>query len=303
MTKAKTLRDCALIVRLSIPRWNPTRADKRGAEIVKRETNGNGAAEEIGEYRKYRIPRKEVDPIRKAADTARTYHYANTLPWQDGGFRLLSVAQFDDYMHEIERYRQEYLDSVAEFIERYPRLVEEAADRLGSMYDPADYPTAAELTERFDFRMKASQISESPDLRSDMLDPEILDRLRDDMRRDIEDASRSAQRDLWSRMFEIAKRLAETLGDTDKIFRDSLVTRSDEILTTLGALNVFDDPKIERVRADLQGILQNDEGRPINPDTFRYHSAKQPGGARVEGAKQAKASMAEVAGILKKFGI
>ena len=300
MTKPPTLKDRALVVRVSIPRWDPKRADKRGAPIIAKATNGHA---DTGQWLKWRVPKSEVDPIRKAADTARTFNYAQTLPWQDGGFRLLSVAMFDEYMDKIGEHRQTFLDAVAVFLKRYPRLVTQAADKLGTLYDPAEYPTLEELTARYDFRVKVSEIGDEPDIRSDLIKPEMLEQLRADMRRDIEASANAAQRELWSRMFEVAKRISETLTDEDKTFRDSLVTRSDEILTRLGPLNVFSNPEVERVRAELHGLLLNEDGRPINPDRFRYHAAKQPGGARVVAAEKASATMREVAGILDKFGI
>lgn len=292
----KSLKDRALIVKLSIPRWNPKRNDPRGEEIIRSATNGQG---HVGVWSKHCVPPAEVKRITHVASRARSYNYALTLPWKDGGLRLLPITTVDRYMRTVDQYREQFTEAVDAFLERYPRLIEDAQDRLGSLYNPEDYPAPEDLAARFDFRVSIHQISDSPDIRVHSFPADIAQKLREDMKRDASAAKQQAHRDIWRRLAEIATRLAETLGDPKKHFRNSLVTRSDQLLEAIHDLNIFEDPNAERVRQALQAILRDQTtGRQINPDRFRTDAAH-----RQQAATAAAAQEREVHAILERFGL
>src|SRR5262245_37116828 len=63
-----------------------------------------------------------------------------SLPFPEPGTRLIRQDSVDEFDSRMADYRAELAEAAAELDRRYGELKEAAQQRLGSLYNPADYP-------------------------------------------------------------------------------------------------------------------------------------------------------------------
>ena len=74
-------------------------------------------------------------------------------------------------------------------------------------------------------------------------------------RRKKRKAQDDAMRDLWRRLYEPVKHMAEKLADPEGKFKDTLVSNIREIAGLLTRLNVAEDPNLEELRKEVEAKL------------------------------------------------
>ena len=84
---------------------------------------------------------------------ARTRHYANSLPWDDKGSRLLTVANYEHYTGLMDGLRERLVRQRARFIEDYDDYVDQARLDLGKLFRIEDYPSKEALQDKFSIQL------------------------------------------------------------------------------------------------------------------------------------------------------
>src|SRR3954471_3974410 len=63
-----------------------------------------------------------------------------TLPYTEPGVRLIRQSDVEAFAHTLEGFREELGQAEADLDAAYAELKADARQRLGRLYDPADYP-------------------------------------------------------------------------------------------------------------------------------------------------------------------
>ena len=82
----------AMLVSLRINSWSGRLYDRQASQQV---AVHNDADTNAGRYNKRLLPKQAFAALAATMSNARTSHNANTLPWDDQGGRLLTVANYD----------------------------------------------------------------------------------------------------------------------------------------------------------------------------------------------------------------
>lgn len=257
MTTETMIHQSAMLAALNISQWTARKYDKK----VSVEVEQKHAAKDAGRYNKLLVAKEALEAISKVATAARSYHYKMTLPWGDNGERLLPATLFEDYTNNIRDYQSTFDKRVSEFVRDYPDLKTDAIRRLGSMYDPQDYPPVDDIASRFGMRVDFSPVPVANDFRVS-LNEDYVDRIRSDIEARMINRQTEAMKHCWQRVREVVSHIHERLADKDKTFRDSLISNAEELLTILPALNITNDPELTRVAQEVKTLL-------IAPDRLR----------------------------------
>ncbi len=157
-----SLADKAMVVTLSVSCWTARKQDKKVAEEVELKHN----ARDAGRYNKLLIDKQHLDPLTSMAGRIRQKHYDLTLPWLDNGGRLLPSKLFTKYQQEIGLLKDEYRQRVDSFIPLYDtQLINAARQRLGTMYEPSDYPRGEMLRRKFSVDIDIIAVPQASDFR------------------------------------------------------------------------------------------------------------------------------------------
>lgn len=277
------LNDRALMIQLNISQWTAKKRDKKASSEV---TRANNAASGVARVNKTLLPgASELEQVHAMTSHVRDGYYTNTASCGIEGMQILASGNYLPYVSEFRRQKAEWYRLVDHFCNEYPRLKARAPHALQSLYDDKDYPAEADIRGKFNMDIKVFPIPEGRNLRIPISSAE-LDTLQQDIESRVDTAAKVAMRDVWSRLHEKVKHIAEKCADPSAIFRDSMVDNAKELCELLPRLNFMDDPQLETMRLDVERLL-------VNPDRLRTNPV-----LRRDTAAEAKRIMDAMSGIM-----
>ena len=260
------LNDRALLVQLSVSQWNARKYDKR---VTRQVADANNTTMDAGRYNKALLPMNDLlDNIHKKTTHIRQRFYDNTLPWGIEGTMMLPTANYLSFMSDFRKERSDWRTLVNIFVHNYDAMVQDARRILGALYDPADYPRSGDIQHKFDMDMAVFPVP-STDFRV-CIGSDELSRIQQDVERRITEAQSKAMTEVWQRLYDRVKHMAEKLADPKSIFRDSMIENAREICALLPRLNFADDPNLESMRQQVEvTLLKHPEALRNDPDLRR----------------------------------
>lgn len=288
------LTERAMVMNLSISRWQGQRLDREASQRVTEQAGANSDAARVN---KHLVPKEALAPVLTAANAVRDHFITNTLPWRDNGDRLMPRQLYTKFIEQHEKLTAEFNHAVDLFLNiDYPKAKAQAEFRMGSLFNPDDYPSVTELRYRFRVTLDFEPLTTANDFRV-QIDQAHVDKVKAAM----EDAAmrrvQTAQADVWKRLLERVGRYQERLAGTNDdgkpaVFRDTLVDNLEELVEMIPGLNILDDPDIETIRQQILDKLSGHTASDIrkNPDL------------REELAGDAKAIVDQMQGFMRAFG-
>lgn len=255
------IQDKAMLVRLSIGLPGNGRKDK---PLTAEVTANHSLAGNAGRWMKTLYPPEAFAPITEKAGEARTFHYANTLPWMDDGQRILPVTHYTEFTAAMRRFRVKF-DDLAEnhFLSQLPLWEQKARAMHNGTFRPEDYLPEHKLRKKFAFAVDFQPIPSADDFRV-TINSADMDAIKADMDARLAQAVADAQADLWRRLAEPLVKMVERLKDPTATFRDSLVGNLQEIVTLIPALNLTADKALAGFAQQVQVSLAG-----LNPQNLR----------------------------------
>ena len=254
------INEKAMLVKLSIGQWyNKTIDRKVTDEIAQR----YGVTEQEDKYVKTLLPRVAVRNIQRAVSDLRTFHYVNTLPWQDNSIRILSSGNFFEYQQGIAARRAKMDKAVAEFVSNYPKWLDHARKTKKGLFDETQYPTASGISTHYKTNVTFLPFPNVADFRVD-IDGKELEQIKSQTALALTEALSSANQNLIDRLYERVYLLYSALNDPEKIFRDNTVTSIVETADLVERLNVTSDARVASAVAASRTALQD-----VHPDMLR----------------------------------
>lgn len=251
------IQNNSMLVDLVISKWGAERKDAK----VSTEVETTHAAKNAGKYVKFLIDKAHLEEINRIASAARAYHVSRTLAWTDKGQRILPSALFMDYRQDIADFKQKYLKARDDFLAKYPRLVQDARVRLGTMYAPEDYPDVTGLRMMFDMKVEFMPVPDAADFRVDVA-KETQDELRQQITEAVNARVEKAVRGCWARAREVLERIHKQCSDKKGRIHDSLMENAQDLVNVLAGLNITNNPEISKMETDIRAII-------VAPDMLR----------------------------------
>ena len=277
------LNDKALLVSLNIGGWAGRKLDKR---VTKDVAVANGVASSVGRYNKSLLPGCSLlDDIHSKAGLIRTEFYDNTLPWSMEGTFILPTSNYLGFMTKFRRNKTDWMTLVNQFADEYPVFQMRAQQALGPLYCAGDYPTQESIASKFYMDINVMPMP-SADFRVQLSADEVA-KIRLQVEEQVKSAQTAAMKDLWGRVYDKVKHIAEKCADPKAIFRDSMIDNARDLCELLPRLNFADDPQLEAMRHEIEAKLLK------NPDILRLHPE-----VRRDTAAEAKAIMDKMSAIM-----
>ena len=258
-TQQNGLAERAMIVRLAIGRWYGMVTDK---SAVKELAEQKHAKEHMLNLRKHVISRKALLPINQATEEARTLHRSLTLPWTDGGYRVLSAEGYFRYMEKMRPLNEKFDTAVAAFLPTYEGWYQQSKDDLGDLFHEQELPKGQEeLRRRFYFSVRVYPLPQATDFRV-ALGNQDVDAVRSSIEADLKNVIRESMREPWQRLHTAVAHLIERLN-AEKGFRTSTVDNLRELVETIPLLNITKDPNLAAISESIGKSLL------VDPDAVR----------------------------------
>lgn len=247
------IQNSAMLVDLNISVWTGRKMDRKVSDEIDASKHTKSRA---GNYHKKLLAgTQKLEELQKLVSAIRIWHYEQTLPWSDGGSRLLPMKNFMDYKATLGDYENQFRDGVQAFLVEYPTLVTAAAFQLGDLFDSEEYPDVSKLDDKFRMRYVFMPVPEAGDFRIDVNETSKAE-LQAQYKEFYDNKLGEAMQDAWDRLHDCLTKMSSKLaGDEKQIFRDTLVTNAVDMCELLTKLNVTNDTKLETARKKLESAL------------------------------------------------
>lgn len=277
-----SIKDKAFLVSLSVSMW--TNAVHDGA-VVSDLMKKTDTVEDVHRYKKVLVKPEALVQVRGARIALRTHWWNNTLPWGNGGVRLLPAPKYQSFMEEMRKLRVEYEKQVDAFCGNYPAMKKEARRRLGTLFKEDDFPSMDSIRRKFGCSLGFAPIPDANDFRVTLSDDEKRE-LAKEIERDVQTNTKGAMNALVEKLQETVALLAERLKEDDPVLRRSLVENIKEVCSEVDTFNLVDDKRIDAFKKSTEQLT-----KLINLEELKEDKKK-----RKEVASKADEILAKMAG-------
>jgi len=256
--QTNNLSEKAMLVSLKLSMWTGRTKDKKvSSEVctVKKSDKDSGA------WWTYLVPKSAICKVQKTEFQCRLRHNQLTLPWMDGGLRILSADMFMKYTEEMRKVIGEYEEAVDDFIKEYPTIVTQAKKRLGKLIEGKRLPSASEIKPKFAVHQDILPIPQASDFRCNLNDDEVAG-IRKNIANSIETMTERAMTNLWEQFTSLIEKIEKTMKEPKRIFRDSLITNLRDFCELIPKMNLTGDNNLETLRKEASKKLA--ELKPID---------------------------------------
>lgn len=268
-TSAPSISSAAMLVELSISSWTGRKKDKQASKKV---TDDNGADAAVASVNKTLLADCEhLTKIKTYIGEVRNHvHYKYTMPWSDTGIRLLPTSMFFEYQQEISRYEGLIMSCVDDLIDDFEHEKAKAANKLGALFNPEDYPTAESLRDKFNFKVNYMPLPDAGDFRLDINNDAVAS-LRSQYENAYTQKIEQAMNDIWQRVYTALSNMSSRLGYDDDgkklVFRDSLVENAVDMVDLLRKCNVTGSNQMFAMADKLETVLRGNSAEALREDT------------------------------------
>jgi len=265
-SSAQRLRRTMAAVRVSI-RWFGTRKSLTVEQKAEAAEPFNAEAKFLSAGKKLLdISHPAFRTVTAVRGKVIAYWKSMSLPYPEPGIRLIRQDRVEDFAVKMQEFQEELAEAVETLDRRYGELKATARQRLGSLYNPSDYPTslAGLFAIEFDFPS-----IEAPSYLQ-QINPELYEQECQRVQTRFDEAVRLAEEAFTGELAKLISHLTERLsGQEDgkpKIFRDSAIENLTEFFQRFRQLNVRSSEQLDRLVADAQGIVRGIEPQALRDD-------------------------------------
>lgn len=232
----------AMLVNLSISQWYNKATDSKVVHELAQKYGEESTTDDS--YVKSLLPKESMAAIQKAIGRMRTAHYKMTLPWEDGGLRILPSKMYFEYIARMNKLKEDFDAAVADFVKRYYNYKEAARVKKGPLFNAADYPPENTISSYFEVRTSFLPLPDSGDFRLD-LDETTLEEIRSGATAAVSANLHSSTQYLYSRFQTLLEAYCSATFEGKKRFHESTVANLYEFVEAIPLLNVTNDDNLE----------------------------------------------------------
>jgi hypothetical protein len=187
-----------------------------------------------------------------------------TLPFPEAGVRLLPQNSLGTFASTMGTYRERLREAARELASQYDTIKSEAQQRLGTLFNHADYPSTLDGL----FDMEWSVVPIEPPQYLVALNPEVFQaeqaRVRERFESAVELAEQAFATELQRLTAHLAERLTGLHDGQPKVFRDSAVENLREFFERFRRLNIRSSPELDALVEQAQQTITG-----VEPQTLR----------------------------------
>ena len=265
------LNSDAMLVSLRIAAWSGRLYDRDASTHV---AVHHDASANAGRYNKRLLPKDAFAALTATMSRARTAHYEQTLPWDDKGTRLLTVANYERYTEIMDGLCEKMVRERTRFIEDYEDNIDRARLDLGRLFRIQDYPSAAALKSKFAIAYRIAPVPDADHFMAKLASGDT-EQVKRGIERDVEERLHGAVGDLYRRLGEAVERVSDRLREDENgkplVFRNSMIANIRDLVDIVPRLNIFGDEELARLCEQVKDKIAG-----VDPDTLRPSRSFDP---------------------------
>ena len=190
-----------------------------------------------------------------------------SLPFPESGVRLIRQQDVSAVQVQLTTLKAELAEAVEQLDRQFGSLKATARERLGSLFNAADYPDS--LRSLFDVTWDFPNVE--PPSYLEQLSPELYRQESQRVATRFDEAVQLAETAFIEELARLVSHLTERLSGADdgqpKVFRDSAVENLTEFFSRFRELNVHSSEQLDQLVEQSQRILRGVEPQALRDNT------------------------------------
>jgi hypothetical protein len=250
----------ALLANLHLSAWTGQRMDSKATATV---VQTHKTAKDAGRFAKSLLPKDALVGVINAHAKARMVFKTLTLPWLDSSCRIFPSQRLYDVREAMRKVLGEVDKAHAEFVAKYPTYLAAAPQHQGGLYNPSNYPTPDAVAAMFSHSFTITPVP-SGDFRIGSLSDAERAELESEFAEAAKQQVGEAQKELWERLKEVLEKFVETLGDPNRTFQASTISKVVDLAKIAPSMALVADADLDDVCAKLTATIN-----PQHADLYR----------------------------------
>ena len=201
---------------------------------------------------------------------------ASTLPFPEQAVRLIRQDRIEDFNAKMQELREELDEAVWRLDEHFSELKSAARERLGRLFNPADYPESL----RGMFGVEWDFPSVEPPSYLQQLNPQLYEEECRRVQSRFDEAVKLAEEAFVAELAKLVSHLTERLTGQDdgkpKTFRNTLIENLDGFFARFRELNIRSNEQLNDLVADAQRVIRGVDPQELRDNaTLRQHVATE----------------------------
>ncbi len=259
----KSIHDKAILVKLVQHCWSGRKVDQIATAKVAKDFETKNAR--VGTYHKMLVPREYLEEETEIRRKAYIHHLTNSLPWMDGGVRMIPVTLLQDYLAAMRKFEASHKAAAQKIAQGYAQAIKEGMLLQGKLANAAEYPPADGIAARFGLDIIVMQLPSTADWRIDVPRQQLAE-LKEQAEKEMQQLQQNAVRDLYQRLGDAVTHAKERLSDEKNVFRNSLFENLKEVVSVVAKLNFTGDPQLEAMRKEIEAKLAKQTADVVRAD-------------------------------------
>jgi hypothetical protein len=193
-----------------------------------------------------------------------SYWRGISLPYPEPGIRLIRQDDVGPVNKQLTTLKADLQEAVDHLDRHFASLKSAARERLGSLYNSADYPES--LKGLFDVTWDFPSVE--PPSYLQRLSPELYEQECRRVTAQFDEAVQLAEQAFLQELSQLVSHLTERLSGTEdgkpKVFRDSVVENLTEFFERFRRLNIRSNDQLDEIVAQAQRVV-----RGVEPQALR----------------------------------
>jgi len=219
-------------------------------------------------------------PAYKAVNSIRSrivsYWKGITLPFPEPGIRLIRQEDVESFDLQLATLKAELEEAVGQLNDEYAGLKSAARERLGRLFNAADYPES--LLGLFEVQWDYPSVEPPSYLRQ--LSPELYKQECQRVAARFDEAVRLAEEAFTGELADLVSHLRERIsGQEDgkpKVFRDSAVENLSDFFERFRKLSIGSNQQLDQLVEQAQEIMRGVKPERLrDSQSFRTHVAEE----------------------------
>ena len=273
-----SLASSAMLVELSISKWTASKKDKQASADL---ADQNGAKRSMARAYKTLIESPKLEALNSLVSRIYDANFAMTMDWA-AKLRLLTTANYMKHVNMMTAFQQEFDKAVDDFIDEYRWAVTQQQVSLGTLFDPADYPSETDVRKKFGIRLAYTPVPEVGDFRVN-IGTEASEALRQHYEKVYAEAITTAMNSVVDRVRDtltvFSNQLRVEVGADGKTAKgkiyDSTIDLCRSMLDMMATCNITNDPAIQKVERQLRQAFEGIDSRADLKDDFIREDTKR----------------------------
>ena len=272
ISNTELLKNKALTVRLTRKKMNRNKMDRDLSTLLQE-------MKEVTDKSSLRVnkslfPKEATDKYQKVITEAAKYFYRTTTPWDDKGWRLLSIDIYKDFIKTMKGHTRSFREAVMDFIDGFEGNIEAMKPVLGDAFRMDDYNefflggkvNREALLEKFNLEVEYGTVSDADDLRACLTETDREVIAAHITEKNNEKFAKS-QEHLITILHEHIMAIHERLSQEENIFRDTLIGNLEDLCDLIPKMNIANDQAINALAAEAKAKLCSWAPATLRDDT------------------------------------